>query len=67
MLSAAALEAARALMPGQDVYALEADWRGLWDRIGPAAPAQPGRGVSGLGEEARRERGVEAGFPAQAR
>jgi len=28
------LEQARALMPGADVYALEADWRGMWARSG---------------------------------
>jgi len=27
-----ALEAARALAPGRDVYALEADWRAYWAR-----------------------------------
>ncbi|MBE2276249.1 MAG: replication initiator protein A [Rhodobacteraceae bacterium] len=30
----ATLEAARALMPGWDVYALEADWRAMWNRSG---------------------------------
>jgi len=29
-----ALEAARALAPGHDVYALEADWRAFWQRSG---------------------------------
>ena len=29
-----ALEAARALAPGWDVYALEADWRAYWARSG---------------------------------
>ena len=33
-LSAAALEQARALIPGADVYALEADWRAMWARSG---------------------------------
>lgn len=28
------LEAARALAPGADVYALEADWRGWWAETG---------------------------------
>ncbi len=28
------LEAARALVPGADVYALEAEWRGVWARTG---------------------------------
>jgi len=34
VLSAAALETARALMPGQDVHALEARWRGFWVQSG---------------------------------
>lgn len=34
VLSAAALEAARALAPGRDVHALEAEWRGVWARTG---------------------------------
>ncbi len=33
-LSAEALEEARALAPGWDIYALEADWRGYWVRSG---------------------------------
>jgi plasmid replication initiation protein len=33
-LSQAAYEAARALMPGSDVYALEADWRAFWAASG---------------------------------
>jgi plasmid replication initiation protein len=33
-LSAEALEAARALAPGADVYALEADWLSYWTRSG---------------------------------
>ncbi|APX14370.1 replication initiator protein A [Tateyamaria omphalii] len=36
VLSADALEAARALAPGEDVYALEADWRAYWVRGGKA-------------------------------
>lgn len=34
VLSEEALEAARALMPGVDVYGLEADWRAMWRRSG---------------------------------
>jgi plasmid replication initiation protein len=34
VLSEEALEAARALMPGADVYALEAEWRAMWRRSG---------------------------------
>jgi plasmid replication initiation protein len=33
-LSAEAVQAARAVMPGLDVYALEADWRSYWMRSG---------------------------------
>jgi hypothetical protein len=33
-LSPQALERARDLMPGHDVYALEADWRAVWARSG---------------------------------
>ena len=34
VVSAEALAAAKALMPGWDVHALEADWRGVWARSG---------------------------------
>ncbi len=34
VLSAEVLERARALMPGRDVHALEAQWRGVWARSG---------------------------------
>jgi plasmid replication initiation protein len=33
-LALATIEAARALAPGWDVYALEAEWRGFWQRSG---------------------------------
>lgn len=33
-LSPGTLDEARALMPGYDVYALEAEWRGVWQRSG---------------------------------
>ncbi len=33
-LAAATLERARALAPGLDIYALEAEWRGFWHRSG---------------------------------
>lgn len=36
LLSAQALEEARRLLPGVDVYGLEADWRSYWDRNGQA-------------------------------
>ena len=38
-LSADALEEAKALMPGMDVYALEAEWRSFWVKTG-ARPLQ---------------------------
>lgn len=41
VLSAAALEQARRLAPGQDVHALEADWRGLWARTGAQRLRKP--------------------------
>ncbi len=34
VLKAATLETARALMPGWDIYTLEADWRDMWHRSG---------------------------------
>ncbi|WP_103336419.1 replication initiator protein A [Pseudotabrizicola formosa] len=34
VLKLATLESARALMPGWDIYALEADWREIWHRSG---------------------------------
>jgi len=34
LLTAETLEAARALMPGADVHALAAEWRGVWARSG---------------------------------
>jgi plasmid replication initiation protein len=33
-LRAASIEAARALLPGRDIYALEAEWRGVWHASG---------------------------------
>ena len=41
VISPAALEAARRLMPGADVYALEADWRGVWARTGAQRLRKP--------------------------
>ncbi len=35
------LEAARALAPGWDIYALEAEWRGVWERSGRPALRAP--------------------------
>lgn len=41
VLSEAALDLARALMPGRDVHALEAEWRGVWARTGAVRLRQP--------------------------
>lgn len=41
VLSEAAYEAARALMPGVDVYGLEAEWRGVWARTGAPRLRKP--------------------------
>jgi plasmid replication initiation protein len=40
-VSAAALERARAMAPGWDVHALEAEWRGFWERTGRARLRAP--------------------------
>jgi len=40
-LRPATLEAARALAPGWDVHALEAEWRGIWQRSGRPALRSP--------------------------
>ena len=41
VLKAATLESARALMPGWDVYALESDWRAVWQQSGRPALRSP--------------------------
>ena len=41
VISAAALERARALVPGQDIHALEAEWRGVWARTGAQKLRKP--------------------------
>ena len=46
-LDAATLEAARALAPRADVYALEAEWRGVWDASGQPVLRDPGRAFLG--------------------
>ena len=40
-LKAATIEAARAMMAGWDIYALEADWRALWERSGRPSLRSP--------------------------
>ena len=41
LLSPAALDAARSLRPGADVYALQAEWEALWHRTGRPALRSP--------------------------
>jgi len=41
------LDAARALAPGWDVYALEADWRGYWAASGKPRLRSPDRAFLG--------------------
>lgn len=47
LLPAAALEEARALAPGWDVHALEADWRGYWAASGRPRIAAPRKAFLG--------------------
>ncbi len=47
-LSAADLEAARAVAPGLDVHALEADWRAHWAQTGRVRISNPGRAFAGF-------------------
>ena len=48
LLSAETLNAARAILPGADVYALEAEWRGYWLRTGQPRLADPARAFLGF-------------------
>lgn len=47
-LSAAAIEAARELAPGWDVYALEAEWRSFWQSSGRKLLRSPDRAFLGF-------------------
>lgn len=47
VLSEGALEEARALAPGWDVYALEADWRSYWARTGAKRLGNPSKAFLG--------------------
>lgn len=47
MVSPDALEAARALVPGADVHALEAEWRAWWDATGQPRLTAPDRAFLG--------------------
>ena len=46
-LAQATLETARTRAPGWDVYALEADWRGLWRRSGRPRLRSPDKAFLG--------------------
>jgi plasmid replication initiation protein len=41
VLKAATLETGRAMLPGWDIYALEADWRDMWERSGRPSLRSP--------------------------
>jgi len=47
IVTAAALDQARALMPGADVHALAAEWRGVWARTGAQRLRSPDRAFLG--------------------
>ena len=47
VISEEARDAARALRPGADVHALEAEWRGVWDRTGRKRLRAPDRAFLG--------------------
>ncbi|HDR27705.1 replication initiator protein A [Rhodovulum sp.] len=47
ILSPAALDEARALIPGADVYALEAEWRAMWAAMGRKALRSPDKAFLG--------------------
>ncbi len=63
-LSEAARERAREMMPGWDVYALEADWRAVWARSGAPRLRSPTRLFSaGRGNGPRGNRPARAPAP----
>jgi branched-subunit amino acid aminotransferase/4-amino-4-deoxychorismate lyase len=47
------LEAARAVTPGHDIYALEAEWRAWWSRSGRVRLRSPDRAFLGWLEKRR--------------
>ncbi|QCO58146.1 RepB family plasmid replication initiator protein (plasmid) [Pseudorhodobacter turbinis] len=47
LLSVEALEAARAILPGTDIYALHAQWQAYWDRSGQAVLRNPDQAFLG--------------------
>lgn len=53
-LSPETLDAARALAPGEDVYALEAEWRGVWARSGRPSLRSPDRAFLGWVRKSRQ-------------
>jgi hypothetical protein len=59
VLKVATIETARAMMPGWDIYALEADWRALWYRSGRPVLHSPDAAFIGW----LKKRGVSAVLP----
>lgn len=47
VLSTDVLDHARSLLPGSDVYALEAEWRGFWERSGRPRLQDPDKAFAG--------------------
>lgn len=57
MLSSDALQQARDILPGADVYALEAEWKAVWMRRGAVRLHSPDKAF--LGWAAKRAKGME--------
>ena len=57
-LSPDTLDAARALLPGADVYALEADWRAFWVRSGRPQLRSADRAFLGFVRSVARQQGL---------
>ena len=56
VLKSGTLEVARSLMPGADVHALEAEWRGVWARSGAPRLRSPDAAFLGWVKKRRAER-----------
>jgi hypothetical protein len=59
VLSPEAHDAARALLPGADVHALEAEWRGVWARSGAPRLRKPDAAF--VGWIRKRRAGADSG------
>jgi len=57
VISSAALEQGRALMPGADIYALEAEWRGVWAATGKRRLRSPDGAFLGWVRKRATDRG----------